>query len=165
MSASRRRATALLASLVLLAATFPALAGAAVGPRVSFTQVQTDLMCVLCHEPLNVARSPEAYSENTYLRGLIRKGETTRQIERDMVAQYGPTVLAKPPARGFNVLVYVVPPLVVVIGLAVIVITIPRWRRRARAAAAAAAAEPRPAGPALSDEDAQRLDADLARRL
>ena len=116
-----------------------------------------DVMCVACHESLAVAQSPEAYSEISYIRGLIGQGETKRQIERQLVAQYGESVLGKPPARGFNLVVYVLPPLLVVIALVTLVVTLPKWRRRAREAA------PLEAGPVLSPDDTLRLDEELAR--
>ena len=52
-----------------------------------------------------------------------------------MVAQYGPAVLAKPPASGFNLVIYVLPPVLVAIGVVTLLIAIPRWRRRSRLAA------------------------------
>ena len=156
----RRVAAALVATLLLGAAagSGPALAASAPHNTVNFSQVQQDFMCTLCGEALNVARSPEAYSENQYLRQLIAKGDDVAQIKRNMVDQYGTAVLAKPPAHGFSLLVYLIPAALVVAGLAFVGVTIPRWRRKARAAAA----RPLPAKPALSDEDADRLDADLA---
>lgn len=156
---ARRTAAALVTALVLASAAVPGLAVAAPKQRASFLDVQSALMCLVCHEALPVARSPEAYSENAYVRQLIREGKTKREILHQMVVQYGPAVLAKPPAHGFNVLVYVVPGAAVVAGLAVLGITLPRWRRRSRATAA----EPVPNVPKLSDEESQRLDADLAR--
>ena len=117
-------------------------------------------MCIACHESLAVAQSPEAYSERAYIRQLIRQGMTKEQIEKRLVAQYGPAILGKPPAHGFNLLIYVLPPLLLAIGIVTLVITIPKWKRRSRDAAAAAL----PAGPALDPDDARRLDEDLARR-
>lgn len=156
-----RRATAALAASLLLLATAgaPAFAAASSHPRVSFTQAQQQFMCTICGEPLNEARSPEAYNENAELRRLIGRGETLAQIKREMVVQYGSAVLSDPPKRGFSLLLVVIPAVVVALGIAVVAVTIPRWRRRA----AAAAAEPRPPDPAVSDEDARRLNADLAR--
>jgi cytochrome c-type biogenesis protein CcmH len=145
--------------MLLIATAAPGLAAAA-APRAAFDQMQQQFMCTACHEALNVARSPEAFNENQYLRHLVKLGETPAQIRRDMVGQYGTAVLAKPPAHGFGLLVYVIPAAVVLLGLAFVGFTVPRWRRQSRAAAE----QPLPAGPALSDDDAQRLDADLARR-
>ena len=59
-------------------------------------------MCVACHEPLAVSQSPEAFSERSFIRVLIAQGLTKAQIEKQMVANYGAAVLAKPPASGFN---------------------------------------------------------------
>jgi cytochrome c-type biogenesis protein CcmH len=158
-----RRAVALLATLLIsLTAAGPALAAGAPtpSPKVSFSNVQQDFMCTACHEALAVAHSPEAFSENTLLRELIRKGLSENQIKQQMVVQYGTAVLSKPPARGFNLLVYLIPAAVLIVGLTVLGFTIPRWRRKAKAAAA----QPLPTQPKLSDEDTERLDADLAQR-
>jgi cytochrome c-type biogenesis protein CcmH len=146
--------------IVALALTLSAVlvsAAGAVPPRASFTQVQNDVMCVACHEPLAVAQSPEAFSERQYIRELIAQGETRAQIEHNLVEQYGPSVLALPPAHGFNLLVYVVPPLVLILGVATLAVTIPKWRRRSRLAAA----EPAQTTAALDPVDARRLDEDL----
>ncbi len=91
-------------------------------------------MCVACHEPLAVAQSPEAFSERAYIRTLIAQGMTKQQIEKQLVVQYGPSMLAKPPAHGFNLLIYVLPPVALIIAIVTLAITIPKWRRRSRAA-------------------------------
>lgn len=148
-----RRAAASLAAFLLLA---PATAVAT--PRASLTDIENDVMCVACHEPLAVSDSPQAYSERDFIRGLIAQGLTKPQIERELVAQYGPSVLGKPPAHGFNLTVYVLPPAIVLLGLGTLAFALPRWRRRTRAARAAAAEPP----PAPTTRDAQRLDEDLA---
>jgi cytochrome c-type biogenesis protein CcmH len=157
----RRGLAGVLAALLLAVLVLPAAAAATT--RASFTQIEDEVMCVVCHEPLAVAQSPEAFQERDYIRGLILQGKSRREIENDLVQQYGPAVLAKPPAHGFNLLVYVLPPVAVVLGIATLAITLPRWRRRTRQASAAAAASPQPAGKAISAQDARRLDEDLAR--
>ena len=116
-------------------------------------------MCVVCHEPLGVAQSPEAFQERDYIRQLIAQGKTRKEIEDDLVQQYGPAVLSRPPAHGVNLLVYIVPPLVLIFGIATIAIFIPRWRRRAREADSSSASRPA----RLDDADAQRLNDDLGR--
>lgn len=126
-------------------------------PRASLTDIENDVMCTLCHESLAVAQSPQADSERNYIRGLIAKGETKQQILNSMVAQYGSNVLGKPPASGFNLTVYILPPAILVVGLVILGITLPRWRRRTRAAAARSPATT----PAFDPAEAARLEHDL----
>lgn len=163
----RRRLSGRLATATLLAASLIACVAGVAGTatampraRASLLQIENDVMCVACHESLAVAQSPEAFSERDYIRQLIAQGETRRQIEKNLVAQYGPSVLALPPANGFNLLVYVVPPAVLALGIVTLMLTVPRWRRRSRQAAA----EPRAGLPDLDPADVHRLDDDLARR-
>ncbi len=135
-----------------------ATATAAVAPRASLTDIESDVMCTACREPLEVAQSPQADSERAYIRGLIAQGETKSQILKNLVAQYGTAVLGKPPAHGFNLAVYVIPLAILAVGAAILAFTLPRWRRRTRAAARAPAAT----GPVLDPTDAQRLDQELS---
>jgi cytochrome c-type biogenesis protein CcmH len=146
------------ASALLIALALPTTA-TAVQIRTSLTAVEGDLMCVVCHEPLAVAQSPQADSERAYIQMLILRGETRSQIDRNMVAQYGPSVLARPPARGFALSLYILPPALVALGLLILAITLPRWRRRAAARASGGSAP----ALALSPGEAQRLDDELGR--
>jgi cytochrome c-type biogenesis protein CcmH/NrfF len=151
---------------VLLLCTALALAGpagaAVARSSVSFTLMEQQFMCVACHEALNVAQSQESFSERAYLRQLIAQRLSAHQIKTQFVAAYGPAVLASPPASGFNLTIYILPPAIVLIGAVSLAIALPRWRRRTRAAGGGG---PRPAAsPGLSADDARRLDEDLARR-
>ena len=155
-----RPATALALTVVALFTTsLAATARAAATPQTSYIDVLNDVMCVVCHEPLAVSQSPEAFQERQYIRTLIAQGETKRQIEHNLVEQYGPAVLARPPANGVNLLVYIVPPVVLILGLGTLAIFLPRWRRRARQTDASQTSAAAPLDPA----DAQRLRDDLGR--
>lgn len=149
-------AAATAATVVLLAMTGTALAQP---PRASLTDIENDVMCVSCREPLALAQSPQAVAERNFISSLIAQGQTKAQIERALITQYGVAVLGRPPAHGFNLTVYVLPPALVVAGLVVLAITLPRWRARTRETAAGRFA---PTGPKLSDVDSRRLDEDLA---
>lgn len=149
---TRLAALALVLALPALAGPWSALAST---PRASLTDIENDVMCVSCREPLAVAQSPQAYAERAYIRGLIAQGLTKPQIERELVAQYGPAVLARPPAHGFNLTIYVLPPAILLAGLVTLAFVLPRWRRRSTAAAADL---PRTVDPL----EAQRLEADLS---
>lgn len=157
-----KRVVLTLMAVLALGLPLASASAGAVHPRASLTDIENDVMCVACHEPLAVAESPQSYAERDYIRSLIAQGETKAQIERALVAQYGPAVLGQPPAHGFNLTVYILPPALVLIGAAVLAFTLPKWRRRSRAAAIAAAASAQ-AAPQLSPEDAQRLEDDLVR--
>jgi cytochrome c-type biogenesis protein CcmH/NrfF len=139
-----------------IAVLTPSPAGA-VKPRASLTDIENDVMCVICNTPLAVSQSPEADRERAFIRGLIAQGKTKKQIENALVAQYGSSVLALPPAHGFNLTVYVLPPAVVLLGVGVLVWALPRWRRRTRTETGG------PPAPALDPVDAERLRQDLAR--
>lgn len=153
----RRTFVVLAAAATLLAGAASASAAAAT-PRTSLTAIWNDVMCVSCREPLSVAQSPQAYAERSFIRGLVAQGYTKAQIERALVAQYGPSVLGKPPARGFNLTVYVLPPAIFVAGIGILIVTLPRWRRRARARAPEQAPS---SAAALSPADQRRLDEEL----
>jgi cytochrome c-type biogenesis protein CcmH len=155
------RAHSVLATIALAAAlVLPPASIAAVQPRASLTDIENDVMCVVCNTPLAVSQSPQADAERRFISGLIAKGYTKAHIERALVAQYGPAVLARPPAHGFNLTVYVLPAAIVLVGAAGLAFALPRWRRRTRAlqaSAGGAAAEP-----SLDPMDARRLEEDLA---
>jgi len=151
--------SAVLGTLTLGGSLLPAQATAAPKPRASLTTAEYDFMCTVCHESLAVAQSPEAFAERHYIRTLIAQGLDERQIKSAMVAQYGPAVLAQPPASGFDLTVYLIPAAILALGLIVLSIVLPRWRRAARARAGT----PMAGAPALAAADAQRLDEDLAR--
>lgn len=162
MSLPRRPLPRLLALLVAATLLVPAIAAApaaaAARPRPSLTGLYNEFMCVACHESLAVAQSPESFSERQYIRDLIAKGESAAQIKQAMIAAYGPAVLAVPPASGFNLVVYVLPAVLVGLGVITLVILLPKWRRRTRADGEAA-----PSAPALPTADARRLEEDLSR--
>jgi cytochrome c-type biogenesis protein CcmH len=121
----------------------------------SLPDIENQVMCVTCGIPLAEAQSPQADRERAYISSLIAQGETTNQIKRSLVGQFGPAVLAMPNSHGFNLAAYLVPIVVVALVVIALLIALPRWRRRSTAPATSA--------PALRPEDAARLDADLAR--
>jgi cytochrome c-type biogenesis protein CcmH len=146
---------ALLALVAVLALAAPAAAIAATS-RTTLGDVENEVMCPVCGTPLSVAESPQANRERDYIRTLVAQGKTKGEIKRDLVAQYGPNVLALPDSGdGVNWAVYVVPAALVLAALAGLAVFVPRWRRRGTA-------EP-DAPPPLTKDDEQRVDRELAR--
>jgi cytochrome c-type biogenesis protein CcmH len=144
-------------SLAFALSLTPAIAAAHVQPRASLLDIENEVMCTTCGEPLNEVSSPQAISEKQYIQGLINRGYTKQQILHSLVQQYGVAVLGRPPASGVNLLIYVLPPAVLAGGIAFLLLTLPRWRARSQARRPPAGAAP------LAPEDAKRLDDDLAR--
>jgi cytochrome c-type biogenesis protein CcmH/NrfF len=157
---TRRLSLTAVLAVALLATSLGALrlSAASAAAKQNYTAVVSQFMCTGCHEPLELVSSPEAQAEKKALRGLINQGLGMAQIKRAMVAQYGVQVLGKPPASGFNLSVYIVPPAVFLGGLALLVYTLPKWRRRSREAALTRMQEP----PDLPPDEAQRLDDELS---
>jgi cytochrome c-type biogenesis protein CcmH/NrfF len=90
-----------------------------------------------------------------FIRRRIAEGKTKAQIKSELVAEYGPRVLATPDGSGFDVAAWLVPGglcLLALLGIGAVAV---RWRRSPQAEA------PAP-GDELDPDDARRLDADLA---
>ena len=78
-----------------------------------------------------MAESPQANRERDFIRAEVAQGKTKDQIKKDLVAQYGPNVLALPASGdGVNWAVYVVPAVIVLAALGALLVFVPRWRRR-----------------------------------
>jgi cytochrome c-type biogenesis protein CcmH len=130
----------------------------AAAQRASLLAIEHQVMCVTCKIPLNLAESPQASRERVFIRGLIAEGQTEAQIRNSLVGQYGPSVLALPSTKGFDLTVYIVPVAVVLALVALLALLLPSWRRHARAQAGRATSVPE-----LNAVDATRLDQDLKR--
>jgi cytochrome c-type biogenesis protein CcmH/NrfF len=154
------RAAAVAVAVALVACGLPVGAAGAAVARASLPDIERQVMCAECGVPLNIAESQQADRERVFIQGLIDQGQTTSQIKRALVVQYGPRVLATPSHSGFGLVAYLVPIAVAAALLALLAVLLPRWRRRSRPPAGAAGGAA--SGP-LSPADATRLDADLAR--
>ena len=142
----------MIARLLLVGVLLVFATGAA--PRASLPDVEDEVMCVECNTALNVSTSPVADQERAFIRRQIALGKDKQQIKAALVEQYGPDVLADPPSSGFDLAAWLVPILLVLLGIGGVVAAARRWRRHAAPAAA-------PGAP-LPEEDARRLDAELA---
>ncbi|MEA2310368.1 MAG: cytochrome c-type biosis protein CcmH [Solirubrobacteraceae bacterium] len=141
------------ALLAVIALALPASAGAAQA-RTTLPDVEDEVMCVVCGTALNVSTAPSADRERAFIRRRIAEGKTKDQIKSELVAQYGPRVLATPNGNGFDVTAWLVPALFALLALGGVTVAARRWRR---------GGDERPVadGPELSPADARRLDADL----
>jgi cytochrome c-type biogenesis protein CcmH/NrfF len=140
---------------ILLAAPAAALAAT---PKVTIADIEDEVMCPVCGTLLELAESPQALREKAFVRGLIAEGKSRGEIKDTLVAQYGPAVLAQPEGSGFDISAYLVPVIAFIAAAAALAAGVWRWRSRGGDGGPAAKPPSPPRG-----EDAERLDADIAR--
>ncbi|MEX1247541.1 MAG: cytochrome c-type biogenesis protein CcmH [Anaerolineales bacterium] len=89
------------------------------GPTPSPDQVNkiaSNLYCPVCaNVPLDACGTAACAQWRQQIADLLEEGYSEQQIY-DYFAQYGPGVLAAPPAGGLNWLIYVLPPAVILLG-------------------------------------------------
>ena len=142
--------------VALLALAAPALAAT---PQTTLTDLEDEVMCPICGTLLELAESPQAARERVFISGLIAEGRTKAEIKDELVAQYGDRVLALPRGSGFDLSAYLVPAIAFLLAAVAVTVSIWRWRRRpGRDGGGGGDAPTAPSG-----EDAERLEADLAR--
>ena len=74
--------------------------------------IAKDLYCPVCENtPLDVCPTVACAQWRDMIREKLTAGWSKEQISQYFVDQYGDRVLAEPPKRGFNWLVYVLPPI------------------------------------------------------
>jgi cytochrome c-type biogenesis protein CcmH len=152
------RTRALVVALLALAMLAPASLAEAAAPQTSLTEIESEVMCPVCGTLLELAESPQAQQEKAFVARLIASGHSKDQIKDALVAEYGSAVLALPQGSGFDLSAYLVPIVAFVIAIIALAFGVRKWRRDAGPPDRDGAASTGP-----SPEDAERLDADLAR--
>ncbi len=104
-------------------------------PNARYQKLSHQMMCVCgCHELLancDNATCPDSPVELAELKADISKGMNNHAIFAAFQSEYGPTVLAAPMLTRFNVIAWVVPPLLLLTGLVGVVFLVRKWRLRA----------------------------------
>jgi cytochrome c-type biogenesis protein CcmH len=158
----RDRLLTVLAVLVALTGLLlPSAAGAASSPsslRTTLNEIEEEVMCPVCGTLLGLAESPQATREKAFVEKLVKEGKTKNQIKDALVNQYGRAVLAEPSGGGFSISAYVVPIVAFIVAAILLAFAVWRWR-----VAAGRREDRKPEAEGPSDEDRERLDADLAR--
>lgn len=84
-------------------------------------ELAKDLYCPVCENvPLDICPTRACAQWRDLIREKMELGWSEKQIKEYFAAQYGEHVLSVPPPKGFNWLIYVLPPLIILIGIAVI---------------------------------------------
>lgn len=116
------------------------------------------LYCPVCENvPLDVCPTEACAQWRATIREKLAAGWSEGQIKDYFVEQYGARVLATPPARGLNWLVYVLPPAAFVVGAYILYRAFRSWGKPVEATGSAT--------PDSSDDPyVARLEEELRRR-
>jgi cytochrome c-type biogenesis protein CcmH len=86
------------------------------------------IYCPVCENtPLDVCPTQVCAQWRELIREQLAMGWSEAQIRQYFVDQYGDRVLATPPARGLNWLVYVIPPIAILSGAFILFRTLRTW--------------------------------------
>jgi cytochrome c-type biogenesis protein CcmH len=132
--------------VALLASAAPA--AAAPSP----SDLEAELVCPTCKTTLDQSDAPIARRMKQIIRTRLSEGATEKQIKAELVAQFGPGVIAEPPKSGFDLLAWLVPLGILAGGALGVGAVAWGWRRRRRDEPPA-----EPLDPVLE----RRLDAEL----
>jgi cytochrome c-type biogenesis protein CcmH len=121
--------------------------------------IAKQLFCPVCENvPLDVCPTQACKDWREDIRQKLAAGWSEDQIKQYFVEQYGAQVLAAPPPEGINLLVYVLPPVVIVVGSFVLIRALRSWRQASNSALP-------PVSPPVSDDPyVARLEEELRRR-
>jgi cytochrome c-type biogenesis protein CcmH len=139
------RVVAVLVAALVLAGP----AAACAHPRTSLGYLEGQVMCPTCHTTLDQSDSASARRIEHYIQMRIDQCATAGQIKDELVANFTAAILAAPPRKGFDLIVWWLPIGGVVLGAIAVAFGVWRWSRA------------RPS----DDEEPPPLDAETERKL
>lgn len=88
------------------------------------------LRCPVC-QGVSIQDSPAELAQQMrdLVREQLRTGKSPDEVKAYFVSKYGEWILLQPRASGFNILIYALPMLAVLGGLAVIIVAMRRWTK------------------------------------
>ena len=131
------------------------LVGAASAAPPNAADLEAELVCPVCETTLDQSNAPVAERMKTFIRVRIAAGDSEREIKDALVAEFGPGVIAEPPAGGFGLLAWLLPLGALLGGAVAVGLLIRAWSRRA--------APTDPADERLDPELERLVDDELAR--
>jgi cytochrome c-type biogenesis protein CcmH len=119
-------------ALLLCAAVFAWLGAG--DPATRFNAIGHRMMCICgCNQILlecNHVGCPDSDGMRNELMAAVSRGDSDSLVEQGFVQKYGPTVLAAPTMQGFDRTAYIIPPVVLLLGVGLIVFVIRSWKNR-----------------------------------
>lgn len=106
-----------LAVLLLMALVIPAMAQEVVDDD-QVNEIAKEVYCPVCEStPLDVCETLACADWRELIRTKLSEGQTKEEIFAYFANQYGDRVLASPPKKGFNLILWVGPIVAIVVGL------------------------------------------------
>ena len=137
---------------LLAAAAIALLTMGSASTAVRYNDLGHKMMCVCgCNQILiecNHLGCPDSDRMLGELRTSVASGSSDDSILTAFQEKYGPTVLAAPMLTKFNIIAWIVPPAVLLLGMAATAVLVRRWRLRATAMPAVS---PAPGFPAMRE--------------
>lgn len=126
--------------------------------------IAKQLYCPVCENtPLDVCPTEACRQWRELIRDMLAEGKSEQEIKDYFVANYGARVLAEPPRKGFNWFVYIVPPVLILIGAVILFNSFRAWTRPK--SAAPGSGREKEAGVSSSDDEyIKRLEEELKNR-
>jgi len=91
--------------------------------------IAREMFCPVCENtPLDVCPTQACAEWLELIREKLAQGWNEQQIKDYFVQQFGDRVLASPPARGLNWLIYIIPPLAFIIGAFIVYRAFRTWK-------------------------------------
>jgi cytochrome c-type biogenesis protein CcmH len=116
-------------TLIAVLAFGPALTGADLEREARALEAMIIAPCCFSQQ-VSVHQSPAADEVRRDVRARLAAGQTRDQILNAYVSQYGKRILAEPPAAGFDLALYLLPPILLIASAALVIALVRRYSRR-----------------------------------
>jgi len=125
--------------------------------------IAKQLFCPVCENtPLDVCPTEACRQWRELIRQMLAEGKSEAEIKQYFMANYGARVLSEPPRTGFNWLVYIVPPILILAGAFILFRSFQGWLKPKSVEAGSGQEEA--AGASDQDEYIARLEEELKNR-
>lgn len=126
--------------------------------------VAKNMFCPVCENtPLDVCATAACAQWREEIRILLAEGKTEDEIYTYFETKYGDRVLSAPPAEGFNLFLYAIPPALILIAIAIVIRTM-LVGKKAAAPVKVDKTGGTPTIPAVDNDVLSRLEAELKDR-
>lgn len=127
--------------------------------------IAKQLYCPVCENtPLDVCPTEACRQWRELIRQQLAEGKSEAEIKQYFVDNYGARVLAEPPRKGLNWLVYILPPVLILIGAFILFQSFRAWTKPKAVEAGTGPGKEAEVPSSEKDEYIARLEEELKKR-